>query len=101
MKSAHYLVGLMSAVAMAECKGTVTWGECDPEFQSDNWPLECGTLQVPLDYTDPSSNRTIELKLLRALAAEQPSKGSVLTNFGGPGVVGRANLAMVPDIYVE
>lgn len=62
----------------------IEWGPCD--FQGlGTLPIECGSLSVPLDYRDPSSNKTLNLELLRSRAIKTPSKGSILVNFGGPG----------------
>ncbi|KAH9883329.1 TAP-like protein-domain-containing protein [Xylariomycetidae sp. FL2044] len=60
----------------------IEWGPCSFE---GSLPIECGTLAVPLDYADASSNRTLDLSLVKAAAIHQPSKGSILFNFGGPG----------------
>ncbi|WP_158888159.1 hypothetical protein [Amycolatopsis anabasis] len=50
--------------------------------------LECGTLDVPVDYRDPHG-RTIELAVSR-LRSTVPAKrrGVLLVNPGGPGVAG-------------
>ena len=47
--------------------------------------IECGTLEVPLDYAEPGG-RMIELSLVR-VAAREPSEriGVLLANPGGPG----------------
>lgn len=55
----------------------------------------CGNLEVPLDYTEPSSNATLTLQLARVPASSQPSKGSILFNFGGPGATGRGTLGLL------
>ncbi|KPM36353.1 hypothetical protein AK830_g10221 [Neonectria ditissima] len=62
----------------------IAWKPC--EFKSVSSEISCGSLVVPLDYSDPCSNKTIELKLLKVHAVREPSKGSILFNFGGPGV---------------
>lgn len=51
--------------------------------------VTCGTLNVPLDYTNPASNQTLQLQLVKVNAAKQPKKGSILFNPGGPGESGR------------
>ncbi|KAK3315525.1 TAP-like protein-domain-containing protein [Apodospora peruviana] len=62
----------------------IKWGPCD--FQSVSpLPVECGTLLVPVDYTNTACNETVALSLLRSRAVKAPSKGSILFNFGGPG----------------
>lgn len=47
-------------------------------------PIECASLPVPLDYTDPESE-TLDLSLLRVNATKEPVRGSILFNPGGPG----------------
>ncbi|KAH8807550.1 TAP-like protein-domain-containing protein [Xylogone sp. PMI_703] len=75
----------------------IQWGACDPEFyQVSGEPIQfqinCANLSVPLDYTDSNCSDRINLQLLRVPAFKQPSKGSILLNFGGPGEVGRQGL---------
>ena len=68
----------------------IQWGkECLVE--SPLAPLECGTLTVPLDYTNTSDTRTIELEILKIAANLGPSRGSILTHWGGPGPNGRGD----------
>jgi hypothetical protein len=47
-------------------------------------PLDCATIQVPLDYTTPDS-RPIDLQLIRVRANREPVHNSVIFNPGGPG----------------
>lgn len=62
-------------------------------------PIECGTLVVPLDYTNKSDSRTVNLELLRFKATQEPFKGSILTHWGGPGPSGREDfVAFAPRI---
>jgi len=59
----------------------VTWHDCGGGF-------ECGSLPVPLDYSNPSSG-TINIALIRKPATDLAHRiGSVLTNPGGPGASG-------------
>ena len=61
--------------------GKITWADCGGGFQ-------CGTLQVPLDYTHPTA-RMITLALIRKPATDKSTRiGSVLMNPGGPGESG-------------
>jgi hypothetical protein len=60
--------------------------------------LDCGALQVPLDYTEPSSNATLHLELAKVPALIQPSRGSILFNFGGPGIPGRRSLGALAGL---
>jgi pimeloyl-ACP methyl ester carboxylesterase len=59
----------------------IAWTDCGGGFQ-------CGTLQVPLDYTKPDG-RKISLALLRKPTTQQTGRiGSLLMNPGGPGESG-------------
>lgn len=61
--------------------GTVTWTGCGGGFL-------CGTLQVPLDYSQPGAG-TIGIALNRKPATDQANRiGSLLINPGGPGASG-------------
>ncbi|CAL8580360.1 hypothetical protein XPA_006089 [Xanthoria parietina] len=62
----------------------------------------CGTLTVPLDYVDTTSNATLELQLVKVSAVKQPKKGSILFNPGGPGSPGRDLIAgaQAPSLLV-
>ncbi|EQB55567.1 hypothetical protein GCG54_00014647 [Colletotrichum gloeosporioides] len=69
----------------------IEWSDC-AELNSTE-PIQCANLTMPLDYTSPNSSKTLDLQLLRIPATRQPSKGSILFNFGGPGVAGRPTMA--------
>jgi len=59
----------------------IAWTDCGGGFQ-------CGTLQVPLDYSHPADG-SIGIVMNRKPATDQPNRiGSLLLNFGGPGVSG-------------
>lgn len=59
----------------------IAWTDCGGGFQ-------CGTLQVPLDYSQPDG-RKISLALLRKPATDQTNRiSSLLMNPGGPGESG-------------
>jgi pimeloyl-ACP methyl ester carboxylesterase len=61
--------------------GGLTWTDCGGGFQ-------CATLQVPLDYSNPTSS-TIGIAIDRKPATDQAHRiGSVLINPGGPGASG-------------
>ncbi|KFY65528.1 hypothetical protein V496_02471 [Pseudogymnoascus sp. VKM F-4515 (FW-2607)] len=76
---------------------SVKWAPCRDIKLNTTWTYDCGTLNVPLDY-GPTPKRTvnttgtIDLQFVRIPAAEQPSKGSVFFNFGGPGFPARNTL---------
>ncbi|WP_414938388.1 alpha/beta hydrolase [Amycolatopsis sp. cmx-11-51] len=78
--------------AVASASPPPKWGPCPAE--AAGLGLECGTLDVPLDYRDPGG-KTIEIAISR-LASAKPEKrrGVLLTNTGGPGGEGLA----YPDI---
>ncbi|KAK4039895.1 TAP-like protein-domain-containing protein [Parachaetomium inaequale] len=63
----------------------IKWGSCD--FESANLgPIECGTLAVPLDYTDAASGEKLTLSLIKSPARSNGTTSkSILFNFGGPG----------------
>ncbi|RJF40371.1 alpha/beta hydrolase [Actinomyces sp. 2119] len=75
----------------------IAWGPCEDSQQeqqaaqghddagqeAQQAARECATVQVPLDYDDPSG-QTIDLALKRLPASGQ-SQGSLFTNPGGPG----------------
>lgn len=73
----------------------IQWGACNETEVNSTLPIKCANLNVPLGYTEPTSNATLNLELARVPAAFQPSKGSILFNFGGPGATGRDNLALL------
>jgi pimeloyl-ACP methyl ester carboxylesterase len=72
--------------------GRIRWEICGDE-------LDCGTLTVPRDHDDPSSD-TFELALVRHLAREPDRRiGSLLVNPGGPGYGGTFLAEQAPFIY--
>lgn len=66
--------------AATSSTGAIDWAPCP-----DNDEIECGSLDVPLDYDDPTGP-TITLALQRTLATGPERIGSLLFNPGGPGV---------------
>jgi hypothetical protein len=75
---------------------SIAWHACD--IQGATVPVDCGSLSVPLDYTDAESNTTLDLELFRIKAANGPSKGSILFNFGGPGDPGIDSLVVFGEV---
>lgn len=70
-------------------KVPLSWGPCPAEMNyTSEYPYECSTLNVPLDYTQPNGQSRLDLQLLRVRAKNQPAKGAILFNPGGPGGVG-------------
>ena len=68
----------------------IDWFPCP---QNGTLPLKCGTLEVPLDYEEFTSNQSLTLQLVKIAAVKQPKKGSILFNPGGPGGSGRVFIA--------
>ena len=63
--------------------------------------VECGTLDVPLDYADPSKG-DITLALIRRPAGDPDARiGSLLVNPGGPGVSGVGFLRSASTLFSE
>ncbi|MET1074577.1 MAG: alpha/beta hydrolase, partial [Umezawaea sp.] len=73
---------VVPGVSSAAPAATVRWVECPADVVAPG--VECGTLQVPLDYRKPDGRR-IEVMISR-LASKNPAKrrGVLLTNPGGP-----------------
>lgn len=75
-----------ATASAAPPEGTITWKACSGD-------AECGSLQVPLDPAKPAGER-IRLVLLRLPATDPQNRiGSLLVNYGGPGVGGTQVLA--------
>lgn len=78
------LVALVSAISLVQATGKINWtGPCPMKNQSVQ--MTCGTLDVPLDYTDQGSTKTLTLDIAKVPGTETPRGKSVLLNFGGPG----------------
>ncbi|KAJ3486264.1 hypothetical protein NLG97_g6651 [Lecanicillium saksenae] len=64
----------------------IKWTQCPAAVANTSiYPVECAQYSVPLDYTNDKSNKTTQLNLIRVPAVKQPSLGSILLNYGGPG----------------
>jgi hypothetical protein len=76
----------------------IQWSPCPADlsaYDAHNRTLQCGTLAVPLDYSVPSSNLTLNLDIIKIPALKEPKKGSIFFNWGGPGADGRYNMAIM------
>lgn len=61
----------------------VSWGPCEARFVAN---VTCATLQVPLDWEQPSSSENITLGIMRLKARKPASRiGYLFINPGGPG----------------
>ncbi|TGJ83103.1 hypothetical protein E0Z10_g5668 [Xylaria hypoxylon] len=77
----------------------IQWKPCpDALNAAASLSVECGTLDVPLDYTAANSTEKLELSLVRVPAVKKSSKHSILFNFGGPGLEVRYTLASLADM---
>jgi pimeloyl-ACP methyl ester carboxylesterase len=73
--------GTGSAAIVPE-SSTVRWHACT----GANAGMECGSLQVPLNYADPQGRKiTIALSMVPATAPVSQQQGVLLVNPGGPG----------------
>jgi hypothetical protein len=94
MKISHTLFTTLYSTALATC--AIQWAPCNPdEFNTTILPFECGNLRVPLDYTDPDSDKKLSLELIKIPAASEPKLGSILFNLGGPGVPDRHDISLL------
>lgn len=87
-------------------KGSLNWVPCDLDFPQSlqdaiTVPIDCATLKVPLDYTNPKDGETLDLQLIKVNATQGPWKGSVIFNPGGPGSSGVEEVAQQGPLYVE
>ncbi|KAL2871827.1 uncharacterized protein BJX67DRAFT_88780 [Aspergillus lucknowensis] len=100
MVSFRSLLPALALLATAEC--TINWTHCDPaEFNSSTVPVpfQCGTLDVPFDYTSRNTSEKLTLKLIKAPAPLQ-SKGTILFNTGGPGNPNRDGFATLAPTLI-
>jgi pimeloyl-ACP methyl ester carboxylesterase len=73
----------------------ITWAGCSDAPPRSPQGMECGTLSVPRDYADPKAGE-LDLAVSRIPATGPgPRIGSLFVNFGGPGLPGIDELAMV------
>ncbi|KAL8691914.1 MAG: hypothetical protein Q9224_004072 [Gallowayella concinna] len=65
---------------------SIDWFPCR---ENGSAPLTCGSLLVPLDYLNTSSDASLKLDLVKISAVKEPKRGTILFNPGGPGGSGR------------
>ncbi|ERF70267.1 hypothetical protein EPUS_09105 [Endocarpon pusillum Z07020] len=80
-----------SALSQSTPNRSIEWFPCTLDIEGT--PSTCGTLAVPLDYTEQGSERLLNLSLIKVNATKEPFKGSVMFNPGGPGYPVRSILA--------
>jgi len=89
-----------TTTSQTDGSSTTTAGEGPDSFTPDpiEWDdcgtVECATLEVPLDYSEPDGER-IEIYVVRTPAAGE-RKGALFTNPGGPGAGGAEFAEILP-----
>ncbi|MFJ2032654.1 alpha/beta hydrolase [Streptosporangium sp. NPDC087985] len=95
-----------SVQSPAEPSNLIAWSTCTdierPDGQAPAKPdpsLQCGKLQVPLDYAKPTGE-TLDIAVIR-IRATGPGRrlGSLVFNFGGPGASGVDTLARAYKVF--
>lgn len=98
MKSNAAVTATAIAALYQPAAAKVNCGGCEDIDAQRN--IDCATVKVPLDYTSPNRTETLDLQLLRVQSKHKPSKGSILFNFGGPGLAGRDTLSTGYNVYM-
>lgn len=79
--------GVIRAAQRAATAG-ITFGPC-PKAEKLPDPLVCGTVEVPLDYTEPDGRKiSLTVSRVRASGSEKQRQGAFVFNPGGPGASG-------------
>jgi pimeloyl-ACP methyl ester carboxylesterase len=80
-------LGITTAGAAPAARATaIGWGACEPGSFEEAIGLECGTLSVPMDYSDDDGAPvTLAVTRLVHTSSEADYQGVILTNPGGPG----------------
>jgi pimeloyl-ACP methyl ester carboxylesterase len=74
---------------LAAYRAAITWGKCAHSIPA---PFQCGTVTVPLSYSNPAGAK-IHLLVVRLPASDPTQRiGSLFVNFGGPGGPGVTDL---------
>jgi pimeloyl-ACP methyl ester carboxylesterase len=89
--------GAASTLPSGQARSTITWTPC---HEGTGFPFECGSLRVPLNYSDPHGP-AIRLALVRLPASDPGHRiGSLFLNPGGPGGSGvDFALGVAPFLY--
>jgi pimeloyl-ACP methyl ester carboxylesterase len=82
------LLAMMPASAEEPTAAELTWAACPADVNTASLPVQCATVAVPLDYSDPGGVQ-IDLMVSR-IASTTPEKrrGILMFNPGGPGGTG-------------
>ncbi|KAI1341902.1 alpha/beta hydrolase fold-domain-containing protein [Xylariaceae sp. FL0016] len=90
IQSTAALLGLAAVVASvplptARSTSSISWSACPEEYGFPS-NLTCANYTVPLDWSRPDRNETIELGMVRLAAADEANRiGYLFINPGGPG----------------
>jgi len=96
----HLLLPALAVSLAGAAQGQkINWGPCHDVNSTQ--PVVCANFTVPLDYTNPNSNTTIQLELVKVPASVTPSKGSIFFNFGGPGFESRQTMGITGKLFLE
>ncbi|MFE4592086.1 alpha/beta hydrolase [Streptomyces laurentii] len=77
-------LGVAVAVRVAAARG-IRFGAC-PAAEKLPEPVECGTVEVPLDYAQPDGTRIpLTVSRVKAAGPEAKRQGALVYNPGGPG----------------
>lgn len=83
-------IGLAASIHLTGCSSDGTGNSEDTLQSRIDWTschedsLECATLSVPMDYSEPDGE-SIDVALIRHVASNDVAMGSLLLNPGGPG----------------
>jgi pimeloyl-ACP methyl ester carboxylesterase len=86
-----------SATATAAASSLATFRRQQLSWHECHDGLQCATLQVPLDYTDPTGRR-LHIAVIREKASGT-SEGSLIMNPGGPGASGVDFVAQSANVF--
>jgi hypothetical protein len=67
--------------ARPSSESRIQWVPCPAALNVNNRTFQCGTLAVPLDYSNPSSNQTLNLDIIKIPALKKP-KREVFSSIG-------------------
>jgi pimeloyl-ACP methyl ester carboxylesterase len=101
LPSALTFAGIAAGVAAGKHPSSpndLTWGPCPSTNNPGNVPIDCTTLDVPLNYANKGSDEKLTLNLVRSPATADEKLGTILTNFGGPGQEGLPNMPIFAPI---
>ncbi|KAI9348152.1 TAP-like protein-domain-containing protein [Obelidium mucronatum] len=87
MELSTLLLTLSSASLALAQASSFNWKSCPGK---DEGNFKCGSLTVPLDYSNRTSSKTIDIAVSLYKAQILPSLGTIAFNFGGPGAPGKS-----------